>query len=99
MNMNVSTNGVSVWARHLELTGLAPDHRVHGERGDDDRQGSDNATRALAVHWRPRRLHRPAHGSLFRMARLRGFVDLSRPVATCAAATPRSGCSTAWAAA
>ena len=90
---------VSVWARHLELTGRAPDHRVHDERGGDDRQGSDDATGAPAVHWRARRLHPPAHGSLGRAARLRGLVDLSRRAATGAAAPPRSGCSTAWAAA
>ena len=90
---------VSVWPWHLELTGRAPDHRVHGERGGDDRQGGDDATRALAVQWRPRRRHRPAHGHLVRTARLRGLVAFSQPVATGAAAILRSGCSSEWAAA
>ena len=40
---------VSVRARHLELTRPAPDHRVHDERGGDDLQGSDAATRSLHV--------------------------------------------------
>ena len=90
---------VSVWARHLELTGPAPDHRVHEERGGDDRQGSDDATRALAVRGRPGRLHRPAQGRVVHAARLRELVGLSRRAATDAAAAPQSGCSTAWAAA
>ena len=41
------TSRVSVWARHLELTEVAPDHRVHDERGGEELQGSDDATGSL----------------------------------------------------
>ena len=88
---------VCVWARHLELTGAAPEHRVHDERGDDELQGSDDAARVLASRRRPRRVHRPAHRRVVRTSRLRVLVDLSRCAATDAAATPRSDCSTVWA--
>jgi len=90
---------VSVWARHLELTGSARDHCVHDERGGDDLQDCDDATRALAARRRAGHLHQPAHGRVVHTARLCGLVDVSRCAATDAAAVPRSGCSTAWAAA
>ena len=61
---------VSVWPRHLDLRGMAPDHRVYGERGGDDREGSDDASRALAVRGCPRHLVRPAHGRDVRATRL-----------------------------
>ena len=88
---------VSVWARHLELTRPASDHRVHGERGGNGQRGSDDATCALAARRCPGRLHRPAHCRVVHTARLCALVDLSRRAATGAAATPRSGCSTVWA--
>jgi len=43
----------------LRSTRPASDHRVHGERGGDDWQGSDDGTRALAACRRPVCLHRP----------------------------------------
>ena len=91
------TKKVSVWARHLDLIGTAPDHHAHDERCGDELQGGDDATHSLPARRRPDRLHRPAHCRVAHTARLRGLVDLSRRAATGAAATPRSGCSTAWA--
>ena len=68
----------SGWARHLDLTGQATDHRVHDGRGGDDREGSDDASGSLAVRRRFGRVHRPAHGRVVHTARMRGLVDLSR---------------------
>jgi len=90
---------VSVWARHIELTGAVRHHRMHDERGGDDLQDCADATRALGTRRCPGRLHRPAHGRVVHAAPLRSLVGLSRRAATGAAATPQSGCSTAWAAA
>ena len=90
-------NIVSVWARHLDLIGTAPDHHVHDERCGDELQGGDDVARSLPVRLCPGGVHRPAHCRVAHTARLRGLVDLSRRAATGAAAAPRSGCSTAWA--
>ena len=60
----------------LELTGLVPDPRVHDERGGNDRQSNDCATRPLAARRRPGDLHRPAHGRVVHAARLRSLVGL-----------------------
>ena len=90
---------VSVRARHLELMRTAPEHRVHGGRDHDFREGSDDAARSLSARQRPDALPQPAPGGVVREARSRGLAVFSRRAATGAAATLRSGCSAAWAAA
>lgn len=90
---------VSVQARHLELKGAAPDHRMHDEHGGDELQGGDVANGTLALRGRSGLAHRPDHGRVVRAARLRALAIFSRHAATGAATTPRCGCSTAWAAA
>lgn len=71
----------------------APDQGVHGERGRDDRQGSsDDASRALTVHRRPRHLVWPAYGRDVRAAGLQRPVVFNRAAATGGQATPQSGC-------
>ena len=77
----------------------APDHRVHEERGGEDLQGGDDAIRALAARHHVGRLHRPTRRCVVHSARWVGRVVVSLRAATGAAATPRSGCSSAWAAA
>ena len=90
---------VSVQARHLELKGAAPDHRMHDEHGGDGLQGCDVANGTLALRVRSGLAHRPDHGRVVRAARLRALAIFSRRAATGAATTPRCGYSTAWAAA
>jgi hypothetical protein len=60
---------VSVWARHLELTGPAADCRVHDERGGHGMQGGDEANCTLGAHRCPGLLHRPSLGCGVRAAR------------------------------
>jgi hypothetical protein len=98
----VSSSGynVSVWPRHLELSRMPLEHRIHGEAGGGDMHGGDGVDGALAERRHVGRLDRgQSVCALVDTPRWRALPGFSRCVATDAAATPRSGCSTAWAAA
>ena len=82
---------VSVRARHLDLKGAVPDHRIHVEHGGDELQGGDVANSTLALRGRPGLAYRPDHGRVVRAARLRALASFSLHAATGAAATPRYG--------
>ena len=85
---------VSVWPRHLELTWPVTEHRVHGEHGGCGFGEGNGVCRALAQRRRAERLRSRSIGERFGAAPV---VELSWQAATGGAATPRSGCSTAWA--
>ena len=90
-----ATHDVSVLARHLELKGATPDHRVHDEHGGDELQGGDAAkARWLCVGALVVRIGLPMAGVVHE-ARLRALASFGQHGATGAATTPRCGCSTA----
>jgi len=96
------TINVCVWPWHLELTWPAREHRVHGERGGCGLVEGNGICRSLARRYRAGRVHHRSSGGRLGPAPCVGPVDpggFSLQAATGGAATPRSGCSTASAAA
>ncbi len=90
---------VCVWPWHLELSRVTPEHRVHGEHGGCGLRGGDGVGRALAERRRGDRLDAQAGAGLRDGPCRSELLGFSRRAATGGAATPRSGCSTALAAA
>ena len=87
---------VSAWARHLEMTWPVAEHRVYVEHGGCLGEGGGVCV-ALARRCRAGRVRSRSSGSRVGAAPGVKQVELSRLAATDGAATPRSGCSTAWA--
>jgi hypothetical protein len=98
-NMEAHRIEVCVQPRHLEVRRMASDHRVHVERDGSDVEGGEGVVRALAAGWRLDGLRGPADSRVLGEAPLLDQADVSRPAASDGAAVPRSGCSTARAAA
>src|SRR5438132_11403775 len=89
----VLRQGVSVWPWHLEMIGRAREDRIHGGHGGSDLFEGYGVCRSLAQSRRA-----DGGGRLDAVPGIDRRV-LSRQAASGGAATPRSGCSTAWAAA
>jgi hypothetical protein len=87
---------VSVWARHLELTGTSPEHRVHDGRGGEGLYRGGGQPTPLAAARRLGGVHWPSHPtpalSVQTTARRRDLWGLKRLAASCGAAIPRSDC-------
>lgn len=90
---------VCVWPWHLELTRPMGEHRADGEHGgcvSSSCGEGDDVGRALGLQRRAVRVDIRSNDGLGDVPAV-GSVDVSRQAATDGAATPRSGCSTAWA--
>jgi hypothetical protein len=90
-----STNFVSVWPWHLELSHKPAEHCVHGEHGGRGVHSGDGGCRALSERGRGDCRDAQVCGGLLDALRQLDLLGLSRRTATCGAATPRCGCSTA----
>ena len=77
---------------------MTPDHRGHGEHGGCFLRGGDGVGRSLSERRRDNRLDAQAGAGLVGVSRQRDPVSVRQQAATCAAATPRFGGSTASAA-
>lgn len=86
---------VSVWPWHLELSRKPAEHRVHGEYGGRGVHSSDGIYCSMPERRRHDRVHAQAGAGRLDASRQRDPIGVSQHAATCAAAVPRSGCSTA----
>ena len=85
---------VCVWARHLDLKRIAPDHRVHVERVGDAFQDGGAQLHAVGRRRCAVRLYRPALGCFFDQRFLVDRTNVSGRVSSGGATVPRSGYST-----
>lgn len=90
---------VSGWPRHLDLNRTPREHCRHVEHGGRGLRGGGGVDRRLSRRRNRNAFAFQANGGSVDAASALDLVGFSRQAATCGAATPRCGCSTASAAA